>query len=312
MMLSVLREKYWVIGANALARKITNRCVQCRKYRGKTMEQMMANLPADRVTSGQAAFTRVGMDFFGPIEVKQRRSTVKKYGVVFVCLSSKAIHIEIASSLDTNACINAIRRFTARRGPVKQIRSDNGTNLVGACREMSKEIKAWNQARIYETLLQKDIDWVFNPPTGSHHGGIWERQIRTIRQIIYALVQSQTLTDDTLHTFICEVENIVNNRPITSNQEDVNDLKPLTPNQLILLKGDVNLPPCNSENKSNYFRRRWKQAQYLADRFWERWKSEYLPLLQRRQKWLSPRRNAKIGDIVLLISEKTPRNVADG
>ncbi|XP_072041448.1 uncharacterized protein [Amphiura filiformis] len=258
-MLATLHEKFWIISANSSARKMINKCVICRRQRAKVMEQKMANLPSDRITPEEPPFSKVGMDFFGPLEVKQGRSMVKRYGVVFVCLTSKAVHIEKANSLDTDACVNVIRRFMAR--------SDNGTNLVGAEREMRKEINTWNQSRIHDSMLQKNVDWIFNPPAGSHHGGIWERQIRTIRKLMCSIVREQTLTDDSLHTLLCEIESILNNRPITTVPGESTDPEPLTPNHILLLKGDMNLPPAVTGKLNQYAKRRWKQVQYMSDLF---------------------------------------------
>ncbi|XP_033103301.1 uncharacterized protein LOC117106074 [Anneissia japonica] len=290
-----------------MARKIVNRCVECRQRFGKVMLQKMANLPEDRLEYGEAPLTNAGMDYFGPLEVKQGRSSVK-YGVVFACMACKAIHLEVADSLDIDACVNAIRRFVSRPGPVKLVRSDNGTNIVGAQREMKQEIQKWNQSNIHDSLLQRGIDWVFNPPSGSHHGGIWERQIRSIRKIMCSLVREQSLTHDTLVTFMCEVEAIINGRPITKSQEDPNDLEPLSPNHLLQLKSSKNLPPLVDEKNISYHCRRWRKVQYLADTFWKRWTREYLPTLQKCQRWLEPKRNARVGDIVLVLNENTPRN----
>ena len=243
---------------------------------------MMGDLPQDRVTPDEPPFTKVGIDFFGPLEIKKGRSIVKRYGAVFVCLSSKAIHLEKAESLSTNASINVIKRFMSRRGSVKLIRSDNGTNFVSADKELRKEIASWNRERIHEYLLQQGVEWIFNPPVGSHHGDIWERQIRTIKKVMRSVIREQVLTDDTLHTLLCEIEAIVNNRPITSVPADASDPEPLTPNHLLQLKTTCNLPPTITGKLSQYAKRRWKQVQYLAGLFWRRWKAEYLPQLQQR------------------------------
>ena len=113
---------------------------------GKTGYQKMAELPRSRVQGDEPAITRVGMDYFGPFEIKCGRSVIrKKYGVIFTCLASRAVHIEVASSLDTSSCIDAIRRFISRRGHVKEMFSDNGTNLVGAERELKQALKELNQ-----------------------------------------------------------------------------------------------------------------------------------------------------------------------
>ena len=266
----------------------------------------MAELPADRLIAEEPPFTRVGVDLFGPIEVKRGRSVIKRYGVVFTCLVIRAVHIEIAFSLDTDSFINALRRFVARRGQV--FHSDNGTNLVGTERELRSYIRDWNQSKVKQILTQKNIEWSFNPPMASHYGGVWERQIRSIRKILHGLLKEQMLNDESLQTLFCEVEAIINSRPITKVSSDPNDLEALTPNHLLLLKGKSMLPPGIFGKEEVYGRRRWRQIQYLADIFWKRWLREYLPLLQERQKWLYPQRNFQVGDIVLLVEPTLPRN----
>ncbi|KAI0218829.1 hypothetical protein LSAT2_029491, partial [Lamellibrachia satsuma] len=268
----------------------------------------MADLPADRLIPDEPPFTRVGVDYFGPIEVKRGRCTVKRYVALFTDLKVRAIHMEVVDSLTTDSCINALRRFIARRGQVKEIRSDNGTNFVGAERHLREAIDQWNQSAIHNAMLQKNVEWIFNPPAGSHHGGVWERQIRTVRNIARVLLKEQILNDDCLQTFLCEIESIVNNRPITKSSDDSCDLDALTPNHLLLLKTQPNLQPGVFCKEDSYTRRRWRQVQYMADLFWKRWLREYLPLLQERQKWSTPRRNFDVGDVVLIVDDKAPRN----
>ncbi|XP_062600652.1 uncharacterized protein LOC134262294 [Saccostrea cucullata] len=140
-MLAKLRERYWLIHAPSAIRKVISKCVTCRRQRSKVGEQKMASLPKDRIIPDEPPFSRVGVDYFGPFEVKVKRSRVKRYGVIFTCIASRAVHLEIAASLDTDSYINALRRFIARRGQVKKIRSDNGTNFVGAERELKKSIQ---------------------------------------------------------------------------------------------------------------------------------------------------------------------------
>lgn len=180
----------------------------------------MADLPSERVTPDESPFTHVGVDYFGPFEVKSRRSLVKRYRVIFTCLAIQAIHIEVAPSLETDSFINALRRFIARRGQVKQLRSDNGTNFIGAERELRTAIEEWNQSQINDVLLQKGIKWTFNPPTGSHHGGAWERLIRSVRKVLNSTFFVQNLDEEGLHTVLCEVEAIINSRPITKASTD--------------------------------------------------------------------------------------------
>ncbi|XP_071181279.1 uncharacterized protein [Mytilus edulis] len=243
--LAQLRQKFWIIGAGSMIKGIVSKCVICRKYCAPFVDQKMANLPKERLISDKPPFTMVGMDFFGPFQIKQGRSLVKRYGVIFTCLSIRAVHLEIAHSMDTDSCINAIRRLISRRGNPEFIRSDNGTNLVGAEREMREEIERWNKDKINNFMLQKSIKWAFNPPAASHFGGVWERLIRSVRKVLYSVMQMQSLrlNDENLNTLFCEVEAILNNRPISEVSENVDDLKVLTPNHLLLLRPGEYFPP---------------------------------------------------------------------
>ena len=165
----------------------------------------MADLPEHGVTPDRPPFTFVGVDCFGPFLIKRARSLVKRYGVLFTCLAVRAVHIEVIQSLDTSSFLYALRRFTSRRGQPQVIRSDNGTSFVGCEREIRDAIENWNQQKIHQSLLQQNINWIFNPPSGSHNGGVWERCIRTVRKLLVALLKQHTMDDECLTTVMCEV-----------------------------------------------------------------------------------------------------------
>ena len=306
-MLSLLRQKYWIPCANSLSRKIISECVVCRRLNQSVGEQKMADLPRQRITPDLPPFSHVGVDYFGPIEVRRARATVKRYGVIFTCLVSRAVHLEVAHSLDTDSCINALRRFIARRGQVIEMWSDNGTNFISTERELKESLKAWNLNKIERSLQQKGVKWTFNPPAGAHHGGVWERLIRLLKKILLSVTKQQTLDDESLHTVMCEVEAIVNSRPLTTVSSEPNDLEALTPNHLLLLKKQPNLPPGVFQADDVYAKRRWRQVQYLSDLFWTRWIKEYLPLMNVRQKWNRICRNFQKGDIVIVADANAPR-----
>ena len=305
--LSLIRQKYWIIKARVSLRRILSSCFDCRRRNAPVGQQKMASLPQDRVSPSAPPFSHVGVDCFGPFNVRRGRSTAKRYGVLFTCLSIRAIHVEVAHSLDTDSFINALRRFVARRGQPVLIRSDNGGNFVKGEKELREAVRKWNQHKIHEFLLAKDIKWTFNPPAGSHHGGVWERCICTVRKVMAALLKEQTLDDEGLLTLTCEVEAIVNGRPITKVSDDPRDPEALTPNHLLLLRSGPALPPGLFTKIDSYSRRRWRQVQYLADVFWRRWKREYLPALQERKKWISTTQNFAVSDVVLVLDENLPR-----
>lgn len=135
--ISHLRQRYWIPKANSAVRTVITKCVRCRRMSGVRGTQYMSDLPQDRLLPDEPPFTNVGVDFFGPFDIKRGRTSLKRYGVIFTCLNIRAVHIEVAHTLNTDCYINAIRRFTARRGTVKTMRSDNGTNLIRAERDTS-------------------------------------------------------------------------------------------------------------------------------------------------------------------------------
>ena len=160
-------------------------------------------------------FTNVGIDCFGPFSVKHGRTIVKRYGCIFTCLNTRAVHIEILHSLGTNSFINGLLRFIDRHGQPQLICSDYGTNFVGAEKELRQSIQLWNEQAISKAMMARNIKWKFNPPGASHMGGVWERNIRSIMKILGAPVDQTTLSDESLHTLMCIVESIINSRPLT-------------------------------------------------------------------------------------------------
>ena len=309
-LIATIRRQYWIQGINTTVKQLMYSCITCRKTNARPVFPRMAPLPEDRLVGDSPPFTNTALDFFGPFEVVNGRKREKRYGVVFSCLMSRAIHLEMAHSLTTDSFINCLRRFMARRGYVKLIRSDNGTNLKSGKNELSMALKQWNTSHIDSWMKQREIDWKFQPPSASNFGGVFEREIRTVRKVLTALLNEQVikLNDEHLNTLLCEVESILNCRPLTELSDDVNSFEALTPNHLILLHAGVTFPPGLFNKDENYMSRRWKQVQYLSDLFWKRWRRSYIPLLQMSHKWNSDQRNYKIGDLVLLTDAMLPRN----
>ena len=243
--------------------------MNCQRRKAKLSEQFKTNLPETRLRPDKPPFTYVGVDYFGPLQVKQRRSKVKRYGCIFTCFTTRAVHIEIAHSLDTDSMLSALRRFISIRGCPEEIRSDRGTNFVSANKELSECIEQWNDERISMFCLQRSIRWIFNPPSASHMGGVWERMIRSVRQILRAVLREQLVTDEVLLTVMAEAMNILNSRPLTRNSDSPSDLEPLTPNHLLHLRPSPSLPPGVFCKEDLYSKRAWRPAQYLANVFGE-------------------------------------------
>ncbi|XP_068209134.1 uncharacterized protein [Palaemon carinicauda] len=151
----------------------------------------MADLLSDRICPGDPPFTNTGADCFGPFFVKQGGSTVKSWGPIFSCLTVRANHLEVLSSMDQDSFVNVVRRFKARRGAVKGIWSDNGTNLVAADRELKEALQDFKKEEIAQTLAAKSIEWRFSPPHASHFGGVWKRLIHSVRRALSATCLQQ-------------------------------------------------------------------------------------------------------------------------
>lgn len=262
MVLAKLRERFRVTGEVALVKKITHECLHCRKYQGKVINQHMADLPCDRVLSDKPPFTNTGVDLFGPFNVVRGRASVVRFGVIITFLSSRAIHLEVVFDKSTDSFIQALRRFIARRGQVQVMRSDSGTNFVGAERELQEMLKGFNQAIISSEMVNREIDWVFNPPYAHNFGGAWEREIRTIRKVLAGLMSEQprSFTDESLNTLLCEVEAVLNSRPLTPSSSDPTDLEAITLNHLLLLRSGSTFPPGLFHESDLYAKRRWKQV----------------------------------------------------
>ncbi|RXN35870.1 hypothetical protein ROHU_003454 [Labeo rohita] len=298
---------FWIVGGKRAISRVIFNCVTCRKLRGRQQEQIMAELPEDRLST-DPPFTYVGLDVFGPWPVTVRKtrggqSDAKRWGVIFSCMSTRAIHIEIIESMDTSSFINALRRFFAIRGTVKLLRSDCGTNFVSACKELQIDKQGCHNSKLQSFLKDSGCKWHFNPPHASHMGGSWERMIGVTRKILDAMLlehRNAKLTHEILVTLMAEVTAIVNARPLTAVSTDPENPAILTPAMLLTQKvATPPVPPGQFESR-DLFRAQWRRVQYLANVFWSRWQREYISGLQNRCKWKTVKPNLQTGDVVLL------------
>ena len=276
----------WIVGCSKAVASRIYKCVKCRKMRRPKEEQLMSDLPEDRMETSPP-FTFCGMDCFGPFYVKEGHKEIKRYGLLFTCMCSRAVHIEMLDDMTTDAFINSLRCFLAIRGAVQQIRSDRESNFVRAQNEFLT-LQEEELDKI-ETFLQgNQFEFLMNTPSSSHMGGVWERQIRTIRSVLTSILDQfpGRLYSASLRTFLYESMAIVNSRPLTTDTlNDPKSPEPLTPNHLLTMKTKVVLPPSGNFVKEDmYARKRLRRVQYLANQFWNRWRKEYLLNLQKRQK----------------------------
>ncbi|XP_044760886.1 uncharacterized protein LOC123318341 [Coccinella septempunctata] len=306
--LNNLRSQFWILHARAAVKKCFRNCQGCKRYKCIPKVPMMGYLPEHRLQPFVYPFSYTGVDFFGPMTVSIGRRVEKRYGVLFTCLSIRAVHIEIAASLDTSSTILAIRRFMARRAQPIEFRSDNGTNFVGADRELKDYVeKNCDHVEISNQLSTEGIRWKFNPPAAPHMGGIWERMVRSIKTSLKIVLKSRNPKEEVLSTLLAEAEYTLNSRPLTHVPIDPDELESITPNHFLLLR------PGNVKNIGEFTgdldcRKQWRFAQALADSFWKRWILEYRPTLLKREKWFFKPEPIKVGDIVLVVNEKAPRN----
>ena len=174
--LSILRYRYWIMGGAATIKHYVFECMLCRNLKAVPGAQVMSRLPDVRVEPGQRAFYACGVDLFGNFFVRVGRSSAKRYGYIFTCLASRAVHLELVQSLSTDAFLGAFFRFLCARGfPVKHVFSDNGTNFHGAVSKLSGcKDKTIDEGCVLRYVASLGIEWHFNTPAASHAGGVWE------------------------------------------------------------------------------------------------------------------------------------------
>ena len=217
--LTELRSRFWIVKGRRMVRSVTAACAECRRrLTMKTGNQMMAPLPKSRLQSSLRAFERVGVDYGGPFLTRQGRgrTRAKRYLCLFTCLTTRAVHLEMSYALDTVSFVNAFTRMTSRTGTPTCVISDNGTNFVGAERELRELVEALDADRItQETSKYHSIDWKFNPPYAPHFGGVFEVLIKSAKKAIKVILGDADVTNEELHTAICGTERLLNSRPIT-------------------------------------------------------------------------------------------------
>ena len=232
----------------------------------------MGLLPTERLRP-TPPFTVTGIDYAGPLMCKRgnpRKPTiVKTYACLFVCFSTKAIHIELVSDLTSDAFLAALTRFTGRRGCPTTLFSDNGTNFVGANRQLQDLQKLLTSKTTQDQILNftnaHRIEWRFSPSRSPHFGGLWESNIKNMKTLLRKTIGTHNLTFEELSTVLVEVEATLNSRPLHPLDSTSPDgLSPLTPGHFIIGR-PLRAPPSKvdlSSKMSNL--RRWNLTKRLS------------------------------------------------
>ena len=278
-------------------------------------------MPEDRLAE-VPCFENTALDVFGHFYVQNGRKTRNSYGsrklwvLLFVCLTSRAVHVEFLPGMDTSTFRNALQRFIAFRGTPKIIRSDNGSNFVCSSTQMkdlSNSDESIDVGSIQNHLEKRGIQWIFNPGYSSHFGGNFERKIKSIRSCFQGCIAhlgQRMLTYDEFCTLMQEACSIVNNTPMTEVSNHPDDPMPITPSMLLNLKDSSQMSDIDEFDHKDllaYGTKRWRRVQFLAQVFWRRWSAEYVLSLNRRHKWKVRKSCISVGDVVL-VKDKTKRN----
>lgn len=311
--LSNFRLRFWPLNGLREIKRIIRRCVICFRFSARPAEQLMGDLPAERVCRCRV-FSRVGVDYGGPFLLKsshlRKAPLIKAYIAIFVCLVTKAVHIELVTGLSTELYLMTLKRFIARRGKPSIVYSDNATNFLGASNSL-KDLHSFlksqeTSAAVKEALAKDEIEFKFIPPRSPHWGGLWEAAIKSTKYHLRRLVGETKFTFEEFYTILVQVEAILNSRPLYPLSDDPNDLGSLTPGHFLV--GDsltaypekdlVSVP----ENRLNV----WKKITQIHQTFWKRWSVDYLNRLQNRPKWVRSHPNLKVDTLVLLKDENSP------
>jgi hypothetical protein len=311
---AIISQRYWIMSARQVIRSRIFKCIVCFKNKPLNNTPLMGDLPASRITPARP-FSSTGTDFCGPFTVKvlnlRAVRHVKVYICVFVCLVTKAVHLEVVTDLTTNAFIASLTRFVSRRGLCSHIFSDCGTNFVGADSALRKTL----HSTIFSTAAQgellyfsshKQIEFHFNPPAAPHQGGLWESAVKSAKHHLRRVMGESVLTLIEFITLTIQIEAMLNSRPLTPLSNDPADCSALTPGHFLIGAPLAAVPePQLVEMPVNRLKH-WQLVQSLHQRIWKRWQLEYLHTLQQRSKWTKRGTNVKIGDLVLIHTNSPP------
>ncbi|XP_028169882.1 uncharacterized protein LOC114359617 [Ostrinia furnacalis] len=310
-MVTYLRTKYWITGVKLAVKAYFRTCVICTRYSNKTREQLMGQLPSARVTPSKP-FLCSGVDYAGPINMRLSKGrgnkSYKGYIALFICMSTRAVHLEPVSDMTTKGFLAAFRRFVARRGRCAQLYSDNGTNFIGAARELAElfdEQKSTFVPELAEYLANNGTQWNFIPPHAPNFGGLWEAGIKSTKHHLRRVIGNSTLTFEEMATVLAQIEACLNSRPL-SYVEDQEGFVALSPGHFLVGEPLILIPEINFEKSNISCLKRWQLTQRMLQDFWKHWSHDYLHQFLQRHKWVYKTPEPKLGDVVLIKEDGMP------
>lgn len=315
IIIGFIRKSFWINRIRQVAKSIVHKCIVCIRHMQKPPEQLMGQLPVERITVGEP-FATTGCDFAGPFIIKRtvgrpsRKSVQveeKAWIVVFICLISRAVHIEVIFGLTVHDFLAAFERFVYRKGRCFKLFSDNGTTFVGTDNELARVLRSWATSFPQHKLAKYNTEWKFITPAAPHKGGIWEAAVKSFKYHLKRTIGSQPICDKTLQQLAVQIEGCLNSRPLWPASDDPSDLQPITPADLFLGKPILSQPLAEyvaevPDNRLTW----WKQRQKLHQRLWEQWSNDYLTSIQVRHKWYVRGKNMKPNDMVVVRDDNLP------
>ncbi|XP_050296650.1 uncharacterized protein LOC126736367 [Anthonomus grandis grandis] len=309
--LSHIRQNYWIIDGKMAVKSCIRNCIKCFRANPPNLTYKMGDLPSVRVKPSKV-FLSVGIDYAGPFNLKdgqtKTRKIIKCYVAIFVCMATKALHIDLVTDLSTDAFLNLLKRFVSRRGLCTDIYSDNATAFVGADNELKRLQNIVNGGVLRDYLNQTQINWHFIPARSPTFGGLWESAVKSCKHHLKRVLHNDhPLNFEEMYTLLVQVEAVLNSRPLISLSPDPNDLEALTPAHFIIGQPMTALPQRNLEDSHTNLVKRLLHVQKLFQQFWRRWSHDYLHTLQERSKWrFNKDPNLQIGALVIVKEENTP------
>ncbi|XP_055910470.1 uncharacterized protein LOC129944834 [Eupeodes corollae] len=307
----LLHLNYFILGVHHVIKRCVYKCPTCVRQRGIPYQQKMGNLPQQRLEPG-VTFGNTGVDYAGPFTARSWRGRgakqYKVYVALFICMATKAIHLEVVTELSSAAFIAALRRFVARRGKCHTIFSDNGTNFMGANQTLREWANLLNstsfQTDVTGELTTNGINWIFSPPHGPHFGGLWEAGVKTLKFHLRRVMANTSVTYEEFSTILCQIEACANSRPLCARFEG--DVDPLTPAHFLISRPLLTVPDPTDLNCKISLSNRWQYLQSLVHGFWQKWSQDYINQLRKRSKWQEKSKNIEIDDVVLIRDENQP------